>query len=65
MIHMRLAAQDAITFVKGRNRTDLDAEPMSRRAMLNSIQEIGEAAANVTHESRLKTDSLPWNKWLV
>lgn len=45
MIHIRLAAQDAITFVKGRNRSDLDAEPMLRRALINCIQEIGEAAA--------------------
>ena len=46
--HMLDAARDGASFVRGRARSDLDTDRMLRRALVNAIQEIGEAAARTT-----------------
>ena len=60
--HMLLAASDALAFINGRTRTDLNTDPMLRRALVNCVQEIGEAAAKVSDEGRARAPSLPWSK---
>ena len=57
---MLSAARAAMSFVEDRTRADLDADDMLRRALVNAIQEIGEAAARVTDEGRARAPSLPW-----
>jgi uncharacterized protein with HEPN domain len=54
------AAEQAMGFVRGRQRSDLDTDPMLRRALKDCVQEIGEAAANVGDESRARVPHLPW-----
>ena len=50
--HMRDAARDIIAMTQGRTRADLDRDMLLRRAMLNAIQEIGEAAARASDPAR-------------
>jgi len=60
--HMLDAAEQALLFSIGRSRGSLDADPMYRRAVTNCIQEIGEAAVNISDETREKVPTLPWTK---
>lgn len=60
LTHVLTAAREALDFARGRSRADLDSEPMFRRAVIHCIQEIGEAAARVSEESRVLAPSLPW-----
>jgi uncharacterized protein with HEPN domain len=60
--HMRLAAIDAQTYLATRTRSDLDTDSMFRRAHTHALQEIGEAAAKVSSETREAVPDLPWAK---
>jgi uncharacterized protein with HEPN domain len=60
--HMRAAARDALAFAQGRVRTDLDRDRMLLRALVNCVQEIGEAAAQVGEAGRARAPALPWSK---
>jgi uncharacterized protein with HEPN domain len=60
--HMLNAAQDAISYVSGLNRDDLDGNSMLQRALVQCVQVIGEAAARTTDAGRAKAPGLPWAK---
>ncbi len=60
--HMLEAAQDAQSFITGRARSDLDTDSMLRRALVNALQDIGEAAARVSDEGRARAPTLPWGQ---
>jgi len=60
--HMLVAAKDATSYVTGRSRTSLDSDSMFRRAVINCLQEIGEAAARMSDEGRARVPELPWTK---
>ncbi|MEZ6233517.1 MAG: HepT-like ribonuclease domain-containing protein [Phycisphaerales bacterium] len=60
--HMLEAARQAISFLPGRSRVDLDTDHMLRRALKDCIPEIGEAAYHVTDEGRASVPDLPWEK---
>jgi len=60
--HMLDAAMDVRLFVVSRTRSDLDTDPMLRRASVNALQTIGEAAARVTDPGRARVPSLPWGQ---
>ncbi len=54
------AAQHARTFAAGRSRADLDSDLMLLMALVRVLEIIGEAAANVSDETRRVLDDLPW-----
>ena len=60
--HMFDAAQDVRLFVTNRTRHDVDTDSMLRRALVNALQTIGEAAARVTDAGRARVPSLPWGQ---
>lgn len=60
--HMIDAARQAQAFLKSRDRAHLDQDMMFRRALIHSIQEIGEAASRVSEPSRSRIPRLPWTK---
>ena len=60
--HMLDAAMDVRSYVAGRRREDLDTDSMLRRALVNALQVIGEAAARVSDEGRTRVPTLPWGK---
>lgn len=58
--HMLAAARSASRFVRGRTRADLESDEMLRRALVNALQEIGEAASRVSEAGRERLPGLPW-----
>ncbi len=62
LVHMLEAARQAVGFVAGRQRGELDTDHMLRRAVKDCVQEIGEAAAHVGDACRERLPGLPWEK---
>lgn len=60
--HMLEAARDIRTYVAGRVRSDLARDSMLLRALTNAVQQIGEAAANLSDEARRRVSGLPWGQ---
>lgn len=56
------AAYHVRMFIKGRSREDLNTDPMLTRALMNAIQEIGEAAARTSDVGRQRAPQLPWGQ---
>ncbi|MBX3380818.1 MAG: DUF86 domain-containing protein [Phycisphaeraceae bacterium] len=57
--HMLDAATDIQIYIKGRRREDVETDSMLRRALVNALQVIGEAAARVSDDGRSRVPSLP------
>lgn len=60
--HMLDAATDIQIYIKGRRREDVETDSMLRRALVNALQVIGEAAARVSDDGRSRVPSLPWGQ---
>ena len=58
--HMLDAAREAVGFVAGRERDDLDSDTMLRFALERAIEVIGEAANQITDETRDQAPGIPW-----
>ena len=58
--HMIDAAKDALSFVQGRTRSDLDSNRLLVRGLVNAVQEVGEAASKVSDPARAIVSGLPW-----
>lgn len=58
--HIRDSANEALSFVKGKSREDLDKNRMLVLSLVKSIEIIGEAAGRLTPEFRSEHDDIPW-----
>lgn len=58
--HMLEAAVDARQIAAGRSRDDLTTDMVMRRALVNAIQEVGEAAARISPSGRARFPVIPW-----
>ena len=58
--HMRDAAVEAVSFIAGKSRTDLDADRQLVLALVKSIEIIGEAAMKVSRGGKAETSEVPW-----
>ncbi len=58
--HMRDAATEAIAFSEGKKRSDLDADRQLVLALTKCIEIIGEAASNISEETKKRCPSIPW-----
>lgn len=58
--HMVDAAEQALAFVQGRQRADLDTDAMLRLALTRAVEIIGEAAARVSDAGRNYCPDVPW-----
>ena len=58
--HMVDAAEQALAFVRGRNRAELDADAMLRLALTRAVEIVGEAAAQVSDAGRTECPDVPW-----
>lgn len=62
LAHMLEAAQQALQFSRGRDRSNLDTDVMYRRAVIHCIQEIGEAAVRISQQTRDSIPGVPWKQ---
>jgi uncharacterized protein with HEPN domain len=60
--HMLEAARDIQRFIAGRSRSELDSDSLLLRGMTNAVQQIGEAAANLSDEGRARIPGVPWGQ---
>lgn len=60
--HMLDAARDIRAMTAGRVRAEINNDVVLRRALVNAIQEIGEAASRVSEDGRKRVPSLPWGQ---
>jgi uncharacterized protein with HEPN domain len=58
--HMLDAAEEALAFAAGRSRADLDGDRKLVLALIKLVEIIGEAAAKVSPETRLRHAAIPW-----
>jgi uncharacterized protein with HEPN domain len=58
--HMIEAAEDALRFITGRARSDLDTDRMLLFALVRAVEIIGEAATKVSDETRSAHAEIPW-----
>ena len=58
--HMLDAAQEAIEFVKDKHREDLDNDRKLTLALVKDLEIIGEAAYQITEETRRALPEIPW-----
>jgi uncharacterized protein with HEPN domain len=60
--HMADAAEQALAFVQGRQRADLDTDAMLRLALTRAVEIVGEAAAQVSDAGRNECPDVPWQQ---
>lgn len=58
--HMLDAANEALTFVQGKARADLDNDRMLVLSLVRELEIIGEAASNISRETRSLSSGIPW-----
>jgi uncharacterized protein with HEPN domain len=58
--HMNDAAREAVSFLEGRSRNDLDNDRMLVLSLVKLIEIIGEAASRVTDITRQQYANIPW-----
>jgi uncharacterized protein with HEPN domain len=54
------SARDALSFVSGKSRIDLDGSRMLALSLVKSIEIIGEAASRVSPTCRAMSAGIPW-----
>lgn len=57
---MLTATQACLEYMTGRSRSDLDAEPMLRDAVIRQLEILGEAASRVDIATRAANPAVPW-----
>lgn len=58
--HMRDAGREALEFARSRARSDLDTDRMLVLALIKDIEIVGEAANQVSEETRTQFPDIPW-----
>jgi uncharacterized protein with HEPN domain len=54
------AANEALEFIHGKNRSDLDTDRMLVLSLVKELEIIGEAANKVSVETRSQSNAIPW-----
>jgi uncharacterized protein with HEPN domain len=60
--HMLDAASDAVAFVRGRSREDLDTDKMLGLSLVRLLEIVGEAAKGVSDETREAHPAVQWRR---
>jgi uncharacterized protein with HEPN domain len=60
--HIVDAARQAVAFVRGRSRADLDTDNMLSLALVRLLEIIGEAARSISGPFRTAHPEVAWNK---
>ena len=62
ILHMIDAGKQPLEFARDRSRGDLDSNAMFRRAVVHCLQEIGEAAVQISQDTRAVLPGVPWTQ---
>lgn len=57
---MLMAARTVLRYMNARTRADLDDDSMLRDAVVRQLEVLGEAAAQVSEKTRLRSPLVPW-----
>jgi uncharacterized protein with HEPN domain len=60
--HMLDAAEEALSFVRGKTRADLQSNRMLVLSLVKEIEVVGEAASRVSEEFRADHPQIPWQE---
>lgn len=60
--HMRDAAIEAISFIRGKTRNSLDTDRMLLLSLIRLVEVIGEAASKVSKEKQCQIKDIPWQQ---
>lgn len=60
LLHMLEAAEEALSFVKGKSRQDLDKDRKLVLAIIREVEIIGEAAGKIFEDVRIQYPQIPW-----
>lgn len=60
--HMLDAAREAVAFVQGSERGDLEGDRKLVLALVKDIEIVGEAANQISEPARLSFDQIPWEQ---
>ncbi|MBI1913118.1 MAG: DUF86 domain-containing protein [Deltaproteobacteria bacterium] len=58
--HMLEASRDALSFISGKARRDLDDNKMLRLSLVRCIEIIGEAASRLSPDCQSEFPAIPW-----
>jgi len=58
--HMLDAANEALGFIQGKNRSDLDTNRMLVLSLVKELEIIGEPTNKVSTETRSQSSDIPW-----
>jgi uncharacterized protein with HEPN domain len=58
--HMGDAAKDALAFVEGKQRSDLEGDRQLTLALVKCIEIVGEAASAITDDTKARAPEIPW-----
>lgn len=58
--HMLEASRDALSFVSGKSRRDLDDNKMLRLSLVRCVEIIGEAASKLSVDCQSEFPAIPW-----
>lgn len=61
LLHMIEASDNAMSFVAGRSRPDIDQDRKTLFAVIRCVEIIGEAAARITEATRASAPDIPWS----
>ena len=60
--HIVDAAQEAMRFIEGKTRAELDSDRMLNLSLVRLLEIIGEAARGISNEMRESNPEVPWRK---
>ncbi|MHB8169138.1 MAG: HepT-like ribonuclease domain-containing protein [Thermoleophilia bacterium] len=58
--HMLDSAREAVSFISGKTRSDLDADRKLTLSLIKSIEIIGEAASKLSEKAQAESPAIPW-----
>lgn len=59
---MRDHAQEAASLIRGKNRSELDADRVLSLALVQLLQIVGEAASRISSATRDQHPTIPWSQ---
>jgi uncharacterized protein with HEPN domain len=62
LFHMLDAAREALSFIEGKSRIDLNTNRMLVLSLVKDIEIIGEAAVKISQETVKQLPQIPWAK---